>query len=704
MTQQAIANTQNTFTLKDQRTFQENLQHGRISLQEYKNTFAIMRDSTESICAELRKLTKKDLAGMLWMPRLSDSKEELVKSVWRAAISLFSLSRGVSYMPFQGQTYDEAILKLVEATTEADLKDYAQKCEVRRQERIERNKVLEKSIKNPETLEEFENFVRIMGAAALTSEQKILRDELLAGNQKEKKEKALESRAVVSKIEHEGVEFTFKEGFHAKKKVPLYIVQLVNRVEREIYNELKIKAKRFGGWYSDFVKGCEGFQFEDRAAAESFMGLKEGAQSSADRIRAYKSMIQNNAVIRLRDMAESMTESANDDLATERKENTGRRADMAASARERAYSSIALAQTMNNIADAIESGESKHLSGIKHRTHIEALGLLVYRAKGRSGRINGEKHEEFSSRPACIADIEHAQYPYPSIYESHLRDALSFLQNRPGAMLLCNRVTKKLTGKQSAFIEFRTESDIRDLASLVQKMKQNKAEKWNVEKLSGGLEEYFRVKTMGLDTEPELRAALREYLTLRELVKQDSPIKKMERDLLGCKIPGYFPTPRGLAHVLLSNADIQEGNTILEPSAGKGNIADVIREVYPDHSLAVCEFNMTLKAILAAKNHDIVGGDFLELCGPWDRIIMNPPFENFQDVEHVRHAFDLLAPGGRLVAIMGEGSFFRQDKKAADFREWLEGVGGTSEQLPSDSFRDSERPTGVQTRMVVISK
>ena len=60
---------------------------------------------------------------------------------------------------------------------------------------------------------------------------------------------------------------------------------------------------------------------------------------------------------------------------------------------------------------------------------------------------------------------------------------------------------------------------------------------------------------------------------------------------------------------------------------------------------------------------------------------MNPPFSNRRDIEHVRHAYELLKPGGRIVAIMGEGSFFGSDKKATEFREWLDSLNGTSEKL-----------------------
>ena len=55
---------------------------------------------------------------------------------------------------------------------------------------------------------------------------------------------------------------------------------------------------------------------------------------------------------------------------------------------------------------------------------------------------------------------------------------------------------------------------------------------------------------------------------------------------------------------------------------------------------------------------------------------------------------------------MGEGVFFGSDKKAVEFREWLDSVGGTSEKLPGNSFMDKSLPvnTGVNARMVVIDK
>jgi hypothetical protein len=73
-------------------------------------------------------------------------------------------------------------------------------------------------------------------------------------------------------------------------------------------------------------------------------------------------------------------------------------------------------------------------------------------------------------------------------------------------------------------------------------------------------------------------------------------------------------------------------------------------------------------------------------------------------MEHVRHAFSLLKPGGRLVSVVSEGPFFRVDNKSVAFRDWLEEVGGDVERLPDDAFSTAEafRVTGVRTRLVTI--
>ena len=217
-------------------------------------------------------------------------------------------------------------------------------------------------------------------------------------------------------------------------------------------------------------------------------------------------------------------------------------------------------------------------------------------------------------------------------------------------------------------------------------------------------EKRTRLASMGIETAPELRAALREYVEVKEPPKQADKIKEMERAMVGRKNDGmdFFPTPAGVSKEMIETADIQDGMTVLEPSAGMGHIADQIREA--GHEPDVVEMSNDRKELLEAKGYNVVGRDFMDVTDKYDRIIINPPFSDRRDAQHVQHAFTLLNPGGRVVAIMGEGVFFGQDKKAVAFREWLDEVGGTSEKLEAGTFLDPSLPvnTGVNARMVVI--
>lgn len=80
---------------------------------------------------------------------------------------------------------------------------------------------------------------------------------------------------------------------------------------------------------------------------------------------------------------------------------------------------------------------------------------------------------------------------------------------------------------------------------------------------------------------------------------------------------------------------------------------------------------------------------------------MNPPFDKKRsDIHHVVHALKFLKPGGRLVAIMPSGVAFRDDVLTRDFRGIVEQRGGSIENLPDASFKQSG--TTVNTVLVVI--
>ena len=179
-----------------------------------------------------------------------------------------------------------------------------------------------------------------------------------------------------------------------------------------------------------------------------------------------------------------------------------------------------------------------------------------------------------------------------------------------------------------------------------------------------------------------------------------------ERDELADKIsalrfsniPGYFSTPETVAQMVIDRADIQERETVLEPSAGSGALAD-LSPVKP----TCCEMNGSLREILELKGYSVPVDDFMCFGNAevFDKIIMNPPFEKGQDVDHVSKAWEILAPGGRLVAIMSAAVNFNSQKKFAAFRELVD-EHGYIEELPEGSFKQAG--TGVNAVLVTLEK
>lgn len=191
---------------------------------------------------------------------------------------------------------------------------------------------------------------------------------------------------------------------------------------------------------------------------------------------------------------------------------------------------------------------------------------------------------------------------------------------------------------------------------------------------------------------------------------EDRAAKELRRTveaLQFAKIPGYFPTPRAIVADMVEAARLPaDGCSVCEPSAGSGAILDYLREAAPRGPLFIFERHVTLQKILIAKGYVLHGSDFMEgpelNLPPVDRVLMNPPFEGGQDIEHVRRAFSMLRPGGRLVAIMSPGSFYRSDAKASAFQEWFESMGGERRDIAPGAFKESG--TGVGAVLVIVDK
>lgn len=176
------------------------------------------------------------------------------------------------------------------------------------------------------------------------------------------------------------------------------------------------------------------------------------------------------------------------------------------------------------------------------------------------------------------------------------------------------------------------------------------------------------------------------------------------------KLQQFF-TPESIARNLVETVGVSTDDTVLEPSAGDGALARIIRE---EGGIVQCiEIDKDLVVKLKAQGFPAVVSDFLQVAPEthlqeyklplkYDKVIMNPPFANEQDIQHVEHALKFLSPGGSLGAIMGAGVKFKQTKRAEAFRARVEALGGWFEDLEAGAFDESG--TGVSTVMLIIEK
>jgi len=110
----------------------------------------------------------------------------------------------------------------------------------------------------------------------------------------------------------------------------------------------------------------------------------------------------------------------------------------------------------------------------------------------------------------------------------------------------------------------------------------------------------------------------------------------------------YYPTPEKLAEIAVEMAHIGPEDTVLEPSAGTGNLARRM----PKEPLCV-EISELHCQVLEARGYEVIHGDFLRVpTPPVTRIVMNPPYADGRWQAHLQRAAEVLTPGGRLVAIL----------------------------------------------------
>ena len=159
----------------------------------------------------------------------------------------------------------------------------------------------------------------------------------------------------------------------------------------------------------------------------------------------------------------------------------------------------------------------------------------------------------------------------------------------------------------------------------------------------------------------------------------------------------YFPTPDSVIAQMIAEAEIEDDMRVLEPSAGDGRIIRAVKSAWPEIDIRGYEIDPD-----RAKEAGVRCFDFMQAYAEptYDRILMNPPFSHGRWHQHVLHAWDMLLPGGRLVAVIPFGSV---REKYAERWNTIYREGFVNEiTVPKGAFKESG--TMIETRILVLEK
>jgi predicted RNA methylase len=176
----------------------------------------------------------------------------------------------------------------------------------------------------------------------------------------------------------------------------------------------------------------------------------------------------------------------------------------------------------------------------------------------------------------------------------------------------------------------------------------------------------------------------------------------------------FYPTPTSLAHRMLREltAPYDRGSsfTLLEPSAGKGDLLDAALSHFGAYDKRGVQGRMyaieavpDLRAALSGKGYSVIGTDFLAFDEPYhfDVVLMNPPFS--VGAAHLLKAWQVVAAGGQIVCLLNAETVRNPcDEKRRAVLELIDKYGTVD--FISDAFAQAERHTRVEVALVHLAK
>lgn len=184
------------------------------------------------------------------------------------------------------------------------------------------------------------------------------------------------------------------------------------------------------------------------------------------------------------------------------------------------------------------------------------------------------------------------------------------------------------------------------------------------------------------------------------------------------KYKDFYPTPERLVEKMVEGIDFSCILSVLEPSAGKGDIADALAKKLKaerwrryDHDdqtacrelIDCCEIDPELRMVLKGKHYRVVQDDFLALhtYKQYDLIAMNPPFS--EGDKHLMKALQMQKRSGGLVVCLLNAETIKNpySQLRRTLLEELDEAGAEIEYL-QQAFADADRKTGVEVALIKV--
>lgn len=169
----------------------------------------------------------------------------------------------------------------------------------------------------------------------------------------------------------------------------------------------------------------------------------------------------------------------------------------------------------------------------------------------------------------------------------------------------------------------------------------------------------------------------------------------------------FYPTNKIVIAKMLDGVKFGKLKTILEPSAGKGDIVDAVKEAmkyrYYDPDIDLIEINKDLQSVLTGKGYRVVHDDFLtyDTMKEYDLIIMNPPFSN--GCKHLLKAIQLQKRnGGAIICILNAETL--KNPYTNERKELLRILSENHADIEylQDAFLEGERTTNVEIALIKV--